>query len=55
MDIARYRKGVVAVVAAAVTVAQLAGVPVADSLSDSVVAVFDVIAAALVVAVPNAQ
>lgn len=54
MDISRYRKAIIAVTAAAITVAQTFGVPLADELSDQVIAVFDAIAAALVYVVPNA-
>lgn len=53
MNLSPYRKAVVAVIAAAVTVAQAFGVPVADGLSDNIVAVFDAVAAALVYAIPN--
>lgn len=53
IDLAQYRKGVVAVLAAAVTVANLVGLPVVDGLSDAVLGVFDAVAAALVVIVPN--
>jgi predicted MFS family arabinose efflux permease len=52
-DLSAYRKGVVAVVAAGVTVAQVAGLPVAEELSDSLIAVFDSVAAALVILIPN--
>lgn len=55
MDIRRYRKGVIAVVAAFVTIAQTFGWPVAENLSDDVIATFDAIAAALVIWVPNAE
>lgn len=54
-DLAKYRKGVVAVVAAGVTVANLAGVPLAAGLSDGVLGVFDSLAALLVIAVPNSK
>lgn len=53
MDLSRYRKAVIAVIAAIVTIAQTAGVPVAEELSDSAVAVFDAVAAFLVYLVPN--
>lgn len=55
MNIAPYRKAFIAVVAAAVTVAQAFGVPVAEDLSTEVVAVFDAVAAILVYVVPNAE
>jgi hypothetical protein len=54
MNLAAYRKGLIAVLAAVVTIAQVAGWPLADDLSDQAVAVFDAIAAALVIIVPNA-
>jgi hypothetical protein len=53
VDISRYRKGVIAVLAAVVTVAQVAGFPLADDLSDKAIAVFDSLAAILVILVPN--
>ena len=53
MDISRYRKGVIAVAAAVVTVAEALGLPVAEDLSQTAVAVFDSIAAVLVILVPN--
>lgn len=53
MNLKPYRKAVVAVVAAAVTVAHAFGVPVAESLPDKVVALFDAVAAFLVYFVPN--
>ena len=53
--VARYRKGLIAVLAALVTVGQVAGFPVAEEFSDNAVAVFDAIAAALVILVPNAD
>lgn len=49
-----YRKGVIAVVAAFVTVAHAFGFPVADDLSTEIVAVFDSVAAILLILVPNA-
>ena len=55
MNIAPYRKAFVAVIAAAVTVAQAFGVPVAEDLSTELVAVFDAFAALLVYAIPNAD
>jgi hypothetical protein len=55
IDISPYRKAVVAAVAAGVTIAQTLGVPVAAELSDSVIAVFDAVAAVLVYIVPNAE
>jgi predicted MFS family arabinose efflux permease len=55
VDISRYRKGFIAVVAAGVTLAQTFGLPVADGLSDNLVAVFDACAAVLVIAIPNAD
>lgn len=55
MDIARYRKATIAVIAATVTVAQAFGVPVAEDLSTELVAVFDAVAAVLVYAIPNAD
>ncbi len=55
MDISRYRKAFIAVVAAAVTVAQAFNVPLADELSTKAVAVFDSLAAILVYVVPNAE
>lgn len=51
--IARYRKGLIAVIAAAVTVGQVVGFPLAEEFSDDAVAIFDAIAAALVIIVPN--
>lgn len=53
ITIARYRKGLIAVLAALVTVGQVAGFPIAEEFSDKAVAVFDAIAAALVIIVPN--
>lgn len=54
MNIAPYRKFVVAFVAAAVTVAHAFGIVGADDISKEVIAVFDAVAAILVYAVPNA-
>lgn len=48
-----YRKGVVAVLGAAVTVANLAGVPLAADVPDAVVGVYDAVIAALVIILPN--
>lgn len=53
MDLSPYRKAVIAVIAAAVTVAQAFGVPVAEDLSTELVAVFDAVAAVAIYAVPN--
>ena len=50
-----YRKGVIAVSAAVVTVANLAGFPLAESLPDAVVGVYDSVVAVLVIVVPNKQ
>jgi hypothetical protein len=55
VDIKPYRKFVVAVVAAAVTVANAFGVPVVEEASDEAIAVFDALAALLIFAVPNAD
>ncbi len=52
-DYPRYRKAIVAVVGAAVTVLAAFNVPVADGLSDGVVAAIDTIAAVLVFVLPN--
>lgn len=54
MDIRPYRKFAVAIVAAAVTVANAFGVPGAEDISKEVIAVFDAVAAILVYVVPNA-
>lgn len=48
-----YRKGVVAVLGAAVTVANLAGVPLAADAPDAVIGVYDAVIAALVILLPN--
>lgn len=53
MNLAPYRKFVVAIVAAAVTVANAFGFPVVEEASEEFIAVFDAIAALLVYAVPN--
>jgi len=53
VDLSPYRKAAVAVIAAAVTVAQAFGVPVAEDLSTELVAVFDAVAAVLVYLIPN--
>ena len=53
MNLAPYRKAVIAVVAALVTVGQAFGWPVTDELGKEVVAVFDAVAAVLVYWVPN--
>lgn len=55
IDLRKYRKAFIAVVAAGVTVAQTFGLPVADELSDTVLAVFDSVAAFLVYLIPNAE
>lgn len=54
MDIRPYRKFAVAIVAAAVTVANAFGVPVVQDVSQELIGVFDAVAAVLVYAVPNA-
>lgn len=53
MNLAPYRKAVIAVIAAAVTVLAAFDVSVAEDLSDKLVGVFDALAAILVYAVPN--
>lgn len=53
MNLAPYRKFVVAIVAAAVTVANAFGFPVVEDASDEIVALFDALAAVAVFAVPN--
>lgn len=53
MNIAPYRKFVIAAVAAAVTLANAFGVPVVEEVSDEIIGVFDAIAAVLVYTVPN--
>jgi hypothetical protein len=55
INIHKYRKAFIAVVAAGVTIAQAFGLPVADDLSNTAAAVFDSVAALLVYAVPNAE
>lgn len=53
MDIRPYRKFAVALVAAAVTLANAFGVPVVEDASDELIGLFDALAAVLVYAVPN--
>lgn len=53
MNLARYRKGVIAVTAAVVTVAAAFNIVLPADLSDNVVAVFDALSAALVIIIPN--
>lgn len=53
MNLAPYRKFVIAFAAAAVTIAQAFGVANADAISQEAIAVFDAIAAIGVYAVPN--
>jgi hypothetical protein len=53
MNLAPYRKFVIAFAAAAVTIAQAFGVANADEISKQVVAVFDAVAAIGIYAVPN--
>jgi hypothetical protein len=51
----KYRKGVLAVLGAVVTVANISGLPLAEDLPDAVIAVYDSVIAALVIVVPNDQ
>lgn len=53
MNIGQYRKFVVAIVAAAVTVGNAFGFPVVEDVSQEVIALFDVLAALVVARVPN--
>lgn len=53
MNLAPYRKFVIAIAAAAVTLAQAFGIANAEEISKEAIAVFDAIAAIGVYAVPN--
>lgn len=54
MNLAPYRKFVLAFIAAAVTIAHAFGIASADDISKQVIAVFDAVAAIGVYVVPNA-
>lgn len=49
----KYRKGVLAVAGAVVTVANLSGLPLAENVPDAVIGVYDSMIALLVILVPN--
>jgi hypothetical protein len=53
VDLAKYRKAVAAVSAAAVTVLHAFNVPVAEDIPVQVVALYDAVAALLVYVLPN--
>lgn len=53
MNLAPYRKALVAIIGAVVTVLHAFNVPVADDIPVQVIAIYDALTALLVYAVPN--
>jgi hypothetical protein len=53
LNLAPYRKFVIAICAAAVTIAHAFGLAVAEEISSEVIGIFDGLAAILIYAVPN--